>query len=269
LAKRDPDPQSPGGGVSTSARDLAEWMRLVLANGKYNGTQLIQESAMAETHLPLMQRGKNPVTGGQSFYGLGWNVEFGRYGLTWGHAGAFSQGARTNVGLSPEDQLGIVVLANAFPSGVPEGITDSFFDLVHAGQVTKDWVKGWNAVFASLFGPATDAAKERYSKPPAMPAAALPPAAYVGKYANDYIGEAEVAESEGGLVLRLGPKLGKSFKLTHFDRDLFTYAPFDEAPDLPYAVTFAIGPNQKAQTVTIEDLNADGQGTLARVKSRP
>ena len=265
LAKRDPDPQSPGGGVSASARDLAGWMRLVLANGKYNGTQLIQEAAMAETHLPLMYRGKNPVTGGQSFYGLGWNVEFGRYGLMWGHAGAFSQGARSNVGLSPADQLGIVVLANAFPSGVPEGITDSFFDLVHAGHVTKDWVKDWNAVFASLFGPASEAAKERYSKPPAMPAAALPPAAYVGKYANDYIGEAEVAEGDGGLVLKLGPTLAQSFKLTHFDRDLFTYAPYSEAPNLPYAVTFAIAADQKAQAVTIEDLDGDGQGTLKRI----
>jgi hypothetical protein len=32
------------------------------------------------------------------------------------------------------------------------------------------------------------------------------------------------------------------------------------------AVTFQIGPDQKAREVTIEDLNDDGQGVLARVK---
>jgi len=264
LVKRDPDPQSPGGGVSASARDLAEWMRLVLANGKYGGRQLIDEAAMAETHVPLMQRGKNPVTGAQSFYGLGWNVEFGRYGLMWGHAGAFSQGARSTVSLEPANQLGIVVLANAFPSGVPEGIADSFFDLVHTGHITKDWLGDWNAIFASMFGPAIEAAKARYGTPPKNPTAALPLAAYLGKYANDYVGEVEVAESNGGLILKLGPKLAKFLKLTHYDRDLFTYAPFSETPDMPYAVSFAIGADQKAREVRIEDLDGNGQGVLVR-----
>ena len=40
-----------------------------------------------------LARGLNPVTGAASFYGLGWNVEYGRHGLQWGHAGAFSTGA--------------------------------------------------------------------------------------------------------------------------------------------------------------------------------
>jgi CubicO group peptidase (beta-lactamase class C family) len=83
LVKRDPDPQSPAGGASSNARDLAQWMRLVLGNGKYEGVQLIKEEAISPTHAPLMDRGKNPVSGAPSFYGLGWNVEFGpvRHGL--------------------------------------------------------------------------------------------------------------------------------------------------------------------------------------------
>jgi hypothetical protein len=35
---------------------------------------------------------------------------------------------------------------------------------------------------------------------------------------------------------------------------------------MPFAVTFQIGPDQKASQVTIEDLNDDGQGMLARVE---
>src|SRR5262249_48685281 len=93
--ERNPDAQAPAGGVSPTARDLAEWMRLQLANGVYNGETLIKPEAIEQTHMPLMARGVNPVTGGTSFYGLGWNVEIGRHGVTWGHAGAFSVGART------------------------------------------------------------------------------------------------------------------------------------------------------------------------------
>ncbi len=81
-------------------------------------------------HQPLFDRGTNPVTGAHIFYGRGWNTDFSRYGTVWGHAGAFSQGARTVVNLLPSEDLGIVVLTNAFPTGVPEGLADSFFDLI-------------------------------------------------------------------------------------------------------------------------------------------
>lgn len=192
--KRDPDPQSPAGGVSSSARDLAQWMRLVLGNGK----DLIDADAIAETHLPLMQRGKS-VDGGWSFYGLGWNVEYGRYGERWGHAGAFSVGARTIASLLPAEQLGIAVLSNGFPTGVPEGLADTFFDLVLTGEPTRDWVATWNDLYGRLLGPAIEAAVRRYGTPPAAPLPPLPPSAYAGTYANPYIGEAVVASKDAGL----------------------------------------------------------------------
>jgi hypothetical protein len=162
--------------------------------------------------------------------------------------------------------IGIVVLANAFPTGLPEGLADTFFDLVFKGAPTSDWTSQWNAVFESMFGPAIEAAKKVYGTKPATPAPALPVSAYAGIYANDYLGDAVVAEENGLLVLKLGPNGAKSRPLTHFDRDLFIYYPTPEMPEMPFAVTFQIGPDQKASQVTIEDLNDDGQGVLARVK---
>ena len=126
--RRNPDPQAPAGGVSSTVGDLANWARLELGRGMFDGKRLIAVDALDQTHEPLMSRGPNPVTQAQSFYGLGWNVEFGRHGLTWGHAGAFSAGARSLVTLYPKSGLGIVVLSNAFPTGVPEGVSDSFAD---------------------------------------------------------------------------------------------------------------------------------------------
>src|SRR5438094_6735232 len=57
--KRDPDAQSPTGGVSSSVNDLAKWMRLQLANGKFDGKQIVNEKALAETHHPHMLTGFN------------------------------------------------------------------------------------------------------------------------------------------------------------------------------------------------------------------
>jgi CubicO group peptidase (beta-lactamase class C family) len=261
--KLDPDPQSPAGGVSSSARDLAQWLRLVLGNGNYDGEELIKTNAIAQTHLPLMQRGKSP-SGGWSFYGLGWNVEYGRYGEVWSHAGAFSHGARTIASLIPAEQLGIAVLSNGFPTGVPDGLADTFFDLVLTGQPTRDWVAAWNDLYGGLFGPAIEAAVERYGTPPAAPLPALPLSAYAGTYANPYIGEAVVSEEDGGLEIRLGPDGKAAFPLSHFDRDLFTYRPTAEMPTVPFAVSFTIGPDEKATQVTLEDLNELGFGVLTR-----
>jgi CubicO group peptidase (beta-lactamase class C family) len=263
--ERQPDAQAPAGGVSSTVRDLAQWLRLELRNGIFNRAPLIAPAALAATHEPLMTRGKNPVTGGESFYGLGWNVEFGRYGLSWGHAGAFSVGARTLVTIYPDADFGIVILCNAFPTGVPEGLSDSFADLVFTGRADKDWVKDWNAVYAGIFGPAMEAAKATYATPPSPVTPAEPASVYVGTYANDFVGEAMVSANGSDLVLKVGPNGARSFSLKHFDRDIFLTYPDAEMPDTPSAVKFDVGPDGKAATVTIGFLDGNKLGSLNRV----
>ena len=264
LVRRDADAQAPAGGVSSTVRDLAQWMRLELAGGSYAGERLIAADAIAATHVPLISRGKNGLTGADSFYGLGWNVEFGRHGLAWGHAGAFSTGARSVVTLYPEAGLGMVVLCNAFPTGVPEGLSDTFFDLAFDGKVAQDWVADWNGVFEGLFAPAIAAAKAAYAAPPVPATPALPDAAYLGSYANAYAGEAVVAAAGGGLVLKLGPAGETVYPLTHFDRDLFLYFADPEMPDMPSALRFSLGRDGRALALTAGSLDSNGLGTLQR-----
>ncbi|WP_082476037.1 serine hydrolase domain-containing protein [Methylobacterium sp. Leaf99] len=260
---RDPDAQAPAGGVSSNVRDLAQWVRLAIGNGMVAGRRHVAAAALAETHAPLTARGTNPVSGAASFYGLGWNVEFGRHGLVWGHAGAFSAGAQTLVSIHPGSRLGVVILTNAFPSGVPEGLADSFADLVFDGAVGKDWLRAWGDVYGSMFAavPATAAAPGS----PADAPAALGPAAYAGAYANAYIGRAVVAEANGGLTLSVGPGLARTYPLRHRDRDVFLYFPDAEAPDTPATLRFAIGGQGRATAMTAESLDGSGLGTLERV----
>jgi hypothetical protein len=239
-------------------------MALVLGSGEIGGERLVDEAAIAATHQPLMDRGNHRVTGSPSFYGLGWNIQYGRHGTVWGHAGAFSTGARTVVSLLPAEDLGIIVLSNAFPTGAPEAVADTFFDLVFDGAPERDWLEPWNNLYDSMFGPAIEAANAVYGAPPADATPALPLSAYAGTYANDYLGDAVVVEEGEGLVLKLGPDGGKQVPLTHFDRDLFLYIPYDEMPETPAGVTFRIGPDGKASAVTLEDLDDLGMGTLKR-----
>ena len=53
LATREPDAQAPAGGVSASVRDLAQWLRLELGTGDWEGAPFIDPGALAATHEPL------------------------------------------------------------------------------------------------------------------------------------------------------------------------------------------------------------------------
>ena len=90
--------------------------------------------------------------------------------------------------LVPSEGLGIIVLTNAFPTGVPEGIADTFLAGILGGETGRNWVADWNEVYASLFGPALEAARAIYNHPPANGSAALALPAYAGTYSNDYLG---------------------------------------------------------------------------------
>src|SRR5262249_15569190 len=163
--------------ASSTARDLAKWMRLLLADGTFDGKRVIAAEALDETHRPqvVSDPAKKP-TDRTGFYGLGWNVGRDPAGrLTLGHSGAFDLGAATCVMLVPAERLGIVVLTNGAPFGVPEAVALSFLDLVHAGKIERDWLAAMKPIFAELarpgYGTRVDYKKEPAGKSPPLPAA--------------------------------------------------------------------------------------------------
>ena len=264
--KRDPDAQSPTGGVSSSVNDVAKWIRLQLADGKFDGKQIVSEKPLAETHHPHMLTGFNPFTNMPSFYGLGWNVSYDQQGrLRLNHSGAFDLGAATFVNLVPAEQLGIIVLTNGYPMGIAEALGTIFSDIALYGKPTQDWFPLYKQLFSN---PATTGTVRGfdYSKPPASPAPALKNGAYLGKYANDFFGDIAIVEKDGGLAIVEGPKK-LTFPIKHYDRDTFTYDTTGENAVGRSGVTFTIGPDGQATQVVVENLNAHGEGTFKRVST--
>jgi CubicO group peptidase (beta-lactamase class C family) len=265
---RDPDAQSPAGGVSSSARDMAQWLRLQLARGKLGGTQIVDAASLDETHRPQILRmpPDNPMVDRAGFYGLGWNIDYDAAGrIHWSHSGAFDLGAATCVNLLPQQRLGIVVLTNAQPIGVPEAVSHSFLDLVLTGALQRDWFAFYRPLFAAILTPGYPVLD--YSRVPADPAPALPAAAYVGRYDSELYGGVEIDASAGagaGLVLRLGPKQDP-YPLRFFDRDVFGYMPAGENAAGPSPIVFTIGAAGTATALTIANLDQNGEGTFRRV----
>jgi len=267
--QRDPEAQSPAGGASSSARDMAEWMRLQLAGGMFNGEQVVDSAALAETHRPQIMRNATgtPESDRDGFYGLGWNVGYDDHGRTrLGHSGAFLLGAATAVYMIPAEQFGIVVLTNGWPLGVPEAISLSFQDLVLTGTIQADYFAILEEIFRGLLVPAY-ASDVDLSEPPADAHPPLGAEAYTGVFLNDLNGPIEVAD-EGGLVLKIGPE-PKVFELMHYDRDVFAFMPTGENGYTLSAVTFTVGDDGIATKVTIRYFDVFGQGTFWREMEEP
>jgi CubicO group peptidase (beta-lactamase class C family) len=262
---RDADVQSPAGGVSSSVRDMASWVRLQLGRGAIDHREIVNAAALDETHRPQIVSvpTENPTHDRANFYGLGWNIGYDEQArIRWSHSGAFALGAATCVNLLPMEQLGIVVMTNASPIGLPEAICKSFLDLALASKVEKDWLALFGKVFEKINTP-TYGATVDYSKPPKRRSSPLQPTAYAGAYENDLYGAIEIVGADDRLVLKFGPKR-ETFPLRHFDRDVFTYQPVGENAYGPSTVTFTLAANQKAASATIECLDSNGQGTFNR-----
>ena len=240
--QRQPDAQSPAGGASSSARDMAHWLAMVLQGGKFDGAQIIDAAALLPAVTAEMITAPSPDMAARAeLYGYGFNVGTQPTGrTTLSHSGAFAMGAGTNFLLIPSLNLGVIALTNASPSGAAEALTASFADLVQYGTISRDWYTGYHRLTAPIRAPVGALAG---SPPPANP---TPPAnlhAYAGTYHNDYFGPAEIHPQAAGLLFKIGPH-GMVFPLTHWDGNIFTYTPKGEnAPDgSRAALTFTQNP---------------------------
>lgn len=267
--QRNPDPQSPAGGVSSTASDLAQWLRLHLADGQFGGQQLIPTAVLRETYMPevLASPPGNPAADRAGFYGLGWDVNYDAAGrVRVSHSGAFMYGASTNVTMVPSAQLGIIILTNAAPVGAAEAVAQTFMDTALDGKPLRDWAALYRQAFEALT--AGVLASSDYSKPPQPAAPALPLGSYVGTYTSAFYGDTQVVQRGGGLTLVIGPRQ-LQYPLSHYDRDVFTFAPSGESARTISGITFQIGRNRQATSLSIESLDVAGQGTFTRVAGAP
>jgi CubicO group peptidase (beta-lactamase class C family) len=260
----DADRQSPAGGVSSSVNDIAQWMRMMLGNGVYEGRRIVSSDALMAMRTPHSV--STPPTTPASrpgLYGLGTIVGTDASGrVVLSHSGAFADGAATYVALVPSAELGIVVLTNGEPVGAPEALAQTFLNLALAGRSLADWSAVYGRAYEAIKAPTSRLA----GKPrPANPRPARPARAYLGRYHSAYLGGARVVRRNGRLALVAGPAR-KVYPLRHWSGDTFTTG----TGRLFGAVTFAgRGRGGRATAVTVESLDSAGMGTYRRRAGGP
>lgn len=264
--QRDPDNQTPAGGVSSTVNDMAKWMRLIFGAGTFEGQEIIPAAALNPVHLPhsVSNVVTDPAHQRASFYGLGTGVSYTDFGTPqWSHSGAFALGAGTAYYLLPASGFGIVALTNGAPIGVPEALCLDILDVAQRGEVTRDWLKTITPSFAAILAPTYGTGTD-WGTPPSDASEARPNSAYVGTYSNEYYGDVTVVESGDGLSFQIGPE-PREFELTHYSRDTFSWQPTGENGSVRSGLTFTIGVDGTATEFTDEYLTWGGLGTLTRV----
>lgn len=202
----DFDNVGAAGAINSSVRDLAQWVKLHVSGGEFNGRRIVSQKNLEETYQPHMviradaaSRALNPDTT-QNTYALGWNIAHYRGHRLLGHAGVLD-GFRARVTLIPETKSGIVVLANLGRTTLPEAVTNSLVDLL-LGLPAKDWDQYLKAVVDRQNAEDENKRKDRLAARVKDTKPALSLAQYAGTYTEPAYGTVRIEERDGRLQLQ-------------------------------------------------------------------
>ncbi len=137
----------PAGAINSSVTEMANWVTVHLADGKFGGKTLLSPQVVSDMHQPHMVMGRVPTNTDVTSlsYGMAWMTDVYR-GRRRVHHGGNIDGFSALVSFLPDDGLGFVVLTNMNGTGYPELLIRTATDRI-LGLEKRDW-----------FG---DAAKER------------------------------------------------------------------------------------------------------------
>lgn len=257
---RHTDGQAPAGGASSNVSDMARWLRLMLNDGCIDGTTVVAEGPLNLMRSLQIRSGGDPRSGIEGYgYGIQLSVS-NDSPLALSHAGDFMEGGSTQFFLFPDLQLGIIVLTNGWPAGVPQAVIATFNDLVRLGRSSRDWL----SVAAEQIAPLTTATFMIDGRSrPSRPAPARRLASYIGTYSNPYVGSARVSVENGTLILALGPNGTTRLALRHWSGDVFFFND-PPAPEGFYRAVRFSGQRAGLSTEITLDLITAGLGRLER-----
>jgi CubicO group peptidase (beta-lactamase class C family) len=275
----DSDVFGAAGGVTSSAADMARWMRMLLNGGTLDGHQVLTEATAHSLFVPSMVAARSftelpPISSETGFgYALGWGTYYFQGHQVLEKGGALD-GVRTVTVLVPDINLGVSVLSNRNLTPLPEAIRAFVLNqyLGGAGADTQAQILKANASLETLLAPAA---------PPAQPEPPTAPlAAYAGTYVSPVYGSfvlspggdgseinpayhTLVPDSDGpGLGVAAGPGQYRG-TLSHVSRDTFllTWQSLTEGSE---EVTFTLGP-----TGQVTEIHTQTLGTLRPAEQAP
>ena len=126
------------GAINTTVADLANWMRLHLGKGEFNGERLLPAALIGALHAPRVYESHSEFAEfGAAHYGLGFQCQSYRGDRVLFHGGGWP-GWGALMTLVPDFGIGVAVLTNRNPSEVLGALTWYIIDRLR-GREPIDW----------------------------------------------------------------------------------------------------------------------------------
>ena len=262
------DNVGPAGSINSNVLDMAQWLRLQLAGGTYNGKRILSQRGVDEMRSAQIAI---PLGGGTKVlfptahflsFGLGFATSDYAGKLLVEHTGEID-GMASAVAMVPEARLGVVVLTN-LGNGIlaPSALARRIVDL-QLGNTSIDWSHRLRASYDSVtrLERAAESTFAAQRVPNTKPS--LPLMAYAGTYADSAFGEMTIRDDNGTLSFDFGPMRRGTLEHWHFD----TFRSHATNPALGDAVfQFRLDPTGGVADVTL-DVSGAGTATLKRASS--
>ena len=221
VPRRNYDNIGGAGAIFSSAWDMAQWIRLHLGGGTYEGRQLLSDSVMAEMHLPHAFIRSDSVTD-RMFpdshfwtYALGWRVHDYRGRKVVNHSGSINY-TRTQVSMIPSEGIGVVSMANLSSSNLQLALAFRVLDAL-MGLEPRDW----SAEYLELARRSQDRSAESARALEAARLQGTQPSRelerYTGTFSSPLFGEMRVTREGTGLVLHYSPEYVADLQHWHHD----------------------------------------------------
>jgi len=245
---------APAGGINSNVVDMAQWMRLHLGGGVYEGRQILSHEVIRDAHsiqfpLPVSDFNEDHFGTRFSGYGLGWSISDYRGYKMISHGGGLS-GMISLQTLIPEKSLGVIVLTNFAPNSLTRAVTYRILD-AFLGEPEQDW----SGVYLERRKQAEIREQKNEEELLAQRVKgtrpSLPMKDYAGRYFDELSGEAEVRMENGNLVFDYNPRHIGDLEHWHHDtfRVTWRHPIFDMAPKS--FLTFYLDERGKVATLRI------------------
>jgi CubicO group peptidase (beta-lactamase class C family) len=252
VERRDYDNIGGAGAAFSSAREMAQWVRLQLGGGSYAGKRLLAAATLKEMHTPqTVMRSDSvaerlfPDTHFRA-YGLGWFLQDYRGRKLVHHSGSINY-TRTQVGMIPAEGIGVVVIANLSSSNLQLALMYRVLD-AFAGAPPRDWSGEYLAL--SRRARERSAEQERATDSARVPGTRPSLAPEYRSGASDLAGEMRVAHENGRLVLRYSPDYVAELEHWHHD----TFRAVWRRPGFGRAfITFTLDPRARVAAMQVEE----------------
>lgn len=226
----------PAAAIYSSVHELTAWVRMLLANGTWDGERLLAESSlqtMWRPHTALNATGSGAATDDFRSYGLGWFLSIEQGQKLVEHDGGMP-GFLSKVSLLPAERFGFVVLNNANDGVLNEAIKRALLTM-RRGEDGLAIVERLAGVKRRIDERDRRAVAERVSRRRSgtTPSRAL--ADYAGTYVDEIYGSATVTLANDRLSLVLEPSHRRLFgEMAHWHDNTFRV----DFPDrfLPFAL---------------------------------